>query len=307
VNKKVLFLNGNSSMEFYNNERNKYKNITATSIFKSNSIFNRILRKFILIVRLPNFFVFFDDWKRNIGDYDLFIISSSIYSLEIAKYIRKRSNKTIIHWYWNPVIREIKPNKLKSDDSEIFSFDQDDCKQYGMNYISTYYFSSIQLPQNEITNDIYFMGADKGRISKLLDLKKAFKDQRLKVEFLITKSSNSKKVENYTFHPRIPYAEVLEGISKSRAILDYVQVGQTGMSQRPMEAIFHKRKLITNDVNICKYDFYEKNNIFILGKDDMAGLNKFINSPYVDIEKEIISKYDFGNWLDQIKRQINTI
>lgn len=302
--KKVLFLNGSSKTEFYNTERNKYKNVTAAGIFKNNSLLSKIIRRLIISLGLPILFLFFDDWRQNVDDYDLFIISTSIYSKEIARYIRKTSNKRIIHWYWNPVITEVKPDKIRSNDCEMWSFDKDDCNKYHMNYIPTYYLSSIKLPTKEISNDIYFIGADKGRINQLLDLKELFEKQGLKTEFIITKSPNSKEIENYAFHPRISYPQVLDGISRSRAILDYVQVGQNGMSQRPMEAIFHRKKLITNDINICNYDFYNRNNIFILGQDDISSLNEFISTPYADIDKEIIEKYDFANWLDQIQIQI---
>lgn len=297
MTKKILFLNGSYRTEFYNSERNKYKDVIATSIFKSNSLLSKILRRFILIFKLPSLFVLFDDWKRNIGDFDLFIISSSLYSLEIAKYIRKRSDKTIIHWYWNPVVDDIKPEKIRGYDCKIFSFDLEDCRNYGMNYIHTYYFSTIKLPENEIIYDIYFIGADKGRIHKLLELRKIFEEHKLITKFHITKSSGSKNVGDYMFQSKISYAEVLEDISKSRAILDIVQIGQTGISQRPMESLFFKKKLITNDFNICKYDFYNNNNIFILGKDDINELRAFIKSPYVDISKKIVEKYDFGNWV----------
>lgn len=306
MNKKVLFLDGYDRTGYYNNERNKYGNVTATSIFLNKSILRKMLSRLVILLKLPGLSILFDDWKRDIDDYGLFIIPASIYSLEIAKYIRKRSNKRIIHWYWNPVSsEETRPDKISGYDCDLFSFDQNDCKKYGMNYVSTYYFSSIQFPENIINNDIYFIGADKGRVNKLLDLKKTFEDQGLKVKFHITKSSNSKKVKKYTLQPQILYAEVLEEIAKCRAILDIVQVGQAGMSQRPMEALFHNKKLITNDVNIDKYDFYNRNNIFILGKNDISGVREFINSPYVIVDKEIVEKYDFKNWLNQIQKQIS--
>ncbi len=299
---KVLFLNRKSATEFYNNERNKYPNVTATNIFRRTGPLGHLLRKSLATLRLPGLSFFLNDWKHHIADYDLFILSASRYSREIAKYIREKSDKKIIHWYWNPVsTTDVKPDKIRGYDCEFFSFDRDDCNRYGLHYTSTYYFSTIRLPENEITNDIYFLGADKGRLNQLLELKKIFEEQGLKVEFHIVKSSNSPKTENYVFQPEVPYTKVLEGISKCRAILDYLQAGQAGMSQRPMEALFHKKKLITNDIDIDKSDFYHKNNIFILGKDDIGSLKEFMNSPYIDMDNKIVEKYDFENWLKQLQ------
>lgn len=299
---KVLFLNGNLRNEFYNNERNKYKNITATNIFINNSLVVKVLRKFIVKCKLPILHILFGNWKKQLDDYNVFILSVSIYNNEIAKYINKKKiDKKIIHWYWNPVSDSIMPYYIKNDEhEELWSFDKEDCQKFNMKYLHTYYFGKIKLPIHAIVNDIYFVGADKRRLSDLLKLKKNFEDKGLKAEFHIIKSSNS--VGKYKFQPRISYEEVLKGISKSKAILDLVQIGQSGMSQRPMESIFFKKKLITNDMNICNNDFYCKDNIFIIGIDDFRNIVQFVNSPYIDIDFNIIKKYDFENWLKSISQ-----
>jgi hypothetical protein len=291
--RKVLFLSRKSEKEFYTRERNKYDGVTSTAFFQKTGFWGDILRKLS-----PS--LVFGDWKNHVADYDLFIIKASKYGLEIAKYIRARSDKKIIHWYWNPIDTDVDPDKIKGYGCEFYSFDRADCSRYGMNYIHPYYFATIQLPQNQITADIYFVGADKGRLAQLLQLKKDFEAQGLSVAYHITKKQKSPNISNYAYREAIPYNQVLEGISKCRAILDYVQAGQSGLTQRPLEALFHQKKLITNDININCHDFYNKNNIFILGKDDINNLKEFIDAPYVDIDQKIIEKYDFGNWIRQI-------
>jgi hypothetical protein len=295
VEKKVLFLSRKSNKEFYTRERNKYAGVTATAFFKANGFWGDILRKLAPAL-------VFGDWKNQVKDYDLFIIAASKYGLEIAKYIRARSDKKIIHWYWNPVDTDVNPEQIKGYGCEFYSFDQADCLRYGMNYIYPYYFATIQLPQNKITYDIYFVGADKGRLEQLLQLKKDFESQGLSIEYHITQKLKSQNTPNYAYREEIPYPQVLEGISKCRAILDYVQAGQTGLTQRPLEALFHKKKLITNDININRHDFYNHNNIFILGKDDINSLQEFLDAPYEDVNQKIIDKYDFGSWMEQIMR-----
>ena len=53
--------------------------------------------------------------------------------------------------------------------------------------------------------------------------------------------------------------------------------------------------LIDNDKNII--NFYNPNNIFILGKDDINKIKEFIDSPYIEINKDIVDYYDFEQWL----------
>ena len=60
-----------------------------------------------------------------------------------------------------------------------------------------------------------------------------------------------------------------------------------------------EKKIITNKQDINKYDFYNSNNIFILGKDCIDDLKDFIISPYKDIPYEIEKKYDLEYWVDE--------
>jgi hypothetical protein len=57
--------------------------------------------------------------------------------------------------------------------------------------------------------------------------------------------------------------------------------------------------MITNNVQVKNYDFYDDNNIFIWdGKQlDLAELLKFIHSPYRELSDEIKQKYAFSSWL----------
>ncbi|HCF38843.1 MAG TPA: hypothetical protein DER56_07285 [Thermosipho africanus] len=92
---------------------------------------------------------------------------------------------------------------------------------------------------------------------------------------------------------------MLTKIGKSKAILDILSNPNDGLSLRPMESMFHRKKLITNSLLISNYDFYRSQNIFILGEDDLNKLPEFLNSPYEDIDEELIKKYDFKSWLSR--------
>ena len=66
-----------------------------------------------------------------------------------------------------------------------------------------------------------------------------------------------------------------------------------------MEALFLERKLITNNTDIKNYDFYNHDNIFILGEDNINEIKEFINKPYKKIDQDIIDYYDFDQWLNR--------
>ena len=86
-------------------------------------------------------------------------------------------------------------------------------------------------------------------------------------------------------------------IKYSKCILDVGNNDNAGLTVRVMESLFLEKKLITNYKNIVKYDFYNKNNIFIIGVDNLEQIKDFINSPYEKIDSEKIKYYDFESWL----------
>jgi hypothetical protein len=57
--------------------------------------------------------------------------------------------------------------------------------------------------------------------------------------------------------------------------------------------------LITNDKSIVNRDFYRKENIFIIGRDEFNELPSFVSSPYLEINRKIVQKYEFEDWLNR--------
>ena len=44
-------------------------------------------------------------------------------------------------------------------------------------------------------------------------------------------------------------------------------------------------------------NFYRSENIFIYGEDKIENLANFIDTPYAEVEEEIVKYYDFDNWI----------
>jgi hypothetical protein len=83
--------------------------------------------------------------------------------------------------------------------------------------------------------------------------------------------------------------------------LDIVSKGQTGLTLRPLEALYAEKKLITNDINIKTYDFYNPNNIFVLEDNNFDKINDFLNKNYQTVDDKITEKYQFSNWIKRFK------
>ena len=91
---------------------------------------------------------------------------------------------------------------------------------------------------------------------------------------------------------------MLNYLGKSRAILHLAEGAQHGITIRIQESLIHKIKLITDDRSIEKYDFYNPNNIFILGKDDLTGLRSFLDTPYKPITSSFLEHAFYDQLID---------
>lgn len=293
TNKKFICIYKSSQFDFLFRE----KGIDAYCIFKEISFFIKPIRKIFRILKLP-LTLFYDQWKKQIKIVDTVVAFDGVPS-DILEYIKsKNPSIRIISWYWNPVSAKCVEDPKTISDSlcEKWSFDEFDCKKYGMKFNTTFYFNNIKLPVYNIKYDVFFLGLEKNRSSILHDLQNQIKTAGLIPYFYVV--DNDALEKGYKgLYPAISYNQNLLYIAQSRAILDVLQENQSGMSLRPMEALFLKKKLITTQKGIISCDFYHPDNIFIWGVDDLNNLRQFLHKPLYNVPKEIIDRYDVCNWL----------
>lgn len=234
-------------------------------------------------------------WKRDIEKYDEVILFESLYNERVAKYIkRKNPNCRLILFFWNTIMDKTRKKYLKDEYiDEFWTFDPKDAEKYGINLNSQFYTKTIKLNEKPKEIDVLFLGRNKGRKEFLLDLESKLNAKGINTNIMITENAKD----------FVCFNEYLENIEKSKVILDIVIEGQAGLTLRCMESLFFKRKLITNNKEVMKYEFYNPNNIFILEKDNFEKINEFINSKYKDIDFKIVDYYDIENWLKRFDKK----
>jgi hypothetical protein len=137
-----------------------------------------------------------------------------------------------------------------------------------------------------LKNDFYFLGAIKNRKNEIDNARCLLNGY--KCLFCIPKNS-----EEF-----ISYKENLINVEESRCLVEIVQGNQYDITLRPLEALAFKKKLITNNKHIKDYEFYDRENIFIIGEDDEHRLNSFLNSPYKEVDQYVVEKYDINFWVN---------
>lgn len=250
--------------------------LNAAIIFKPIPKLWRGVRRIWADGILPGCQLWYGEWKNNIEKYDTVIIHADVRTRTVPQFIHKvKPSMRIIYWYWNPVCSRTLPSLTKDNQIECWSFDENDCMKYGMKKNIQYYYSVQSLLKIKPQYDIYFVGHDKGRRKTIDELSAKFKEYQLICEVDLLQEKD----------PFIPYTEVQKKIAKCKAILEVNQEGQVGCTLRALEALFFRKKLITTNQNIVSEDFYNENNIFIYGKDDVEKMKEFINAPY-DVESD---------------------
>lgn len=267
------------------------------SPYLGKSLFLRILRELHFRLNLPFKSVWYN--KDNLIDNKTIFIYESLIIPDYIKWLNKKTkNNRIILFYSNPVNVSVDPNLIDNNLCEKWTVDKDDAKKYGLKlYDGGGYFKQWKVYKEIPSFDIFYVGKDKGRLKKLLNLKKQFEELGLITYFHISAGRGYKPQKDKYHKPFMPYEEVLKMLGKTKAILHLIDGCQKGITMRIAESLIHEIKLITDDKDIIKYDFYNLNNIFILGVDDMSNLPEFINSPYIRVESVFFKNPYFEDML----------
>lgn len=247
-----------------------------------------------------------------------------IYFLEYLH--RKYPQAHIVYWLRNALFVEGYRSGITPDNIQKFlelqrklgfrviTFDKGDCRKYNLLYAPQVWpMKELERQQKttekvRIKYDIFWYGKDKGRIPKVLEMKKVCDSQKLTYWFKIVKAFGKKYTSNLNWlliDDGVSYAEYVKKMLESRAVLEIMQEGQNGLTARPIEAMRLRRKLITNYKGIREYDFYCKENVFILGIDDPHNLSDFIHSPYKELPQEIINRYTMEGMIRHIYHNMN--
>lgn len=168
----------------------------------------------------------------------------------------------------------------------LTSFDPCEAERYGMACTGQYFRYPEHQPDN-IDSDCFFCGLPKDRAGTLQRLRTRLEAEGLTCDFVIP----------HTPAEKLTYPQYLDRLARTRCVIDISQKGQTGLTRRPLEALFYGKKLLTDNPEIARYDFYRPQNVFILGKDPEEQLRAFIESPLAEVPESVRAAYDVNEWI----------
>ena len=269
------------------------------------------------VIRL--FKLYFSFWLKLLFNIDLKVLSkysciimfdSSIEYIVCNVIQRNFHNKRLILYFWNKIDskREKKIHHFKSK-WQIYSYNNNDCCNFNLKYNKLFIPINNYIDKNisEIKQDVFFIGRNKGRIDELLKIITKFKE--ISVSYKVICVMKDKKHIKYYGEiiqtDTIPYEEVILEILSSKAILSiYNDNTDDVMTLRELEALFLKKKLITNNIMIKKQDYYHPNNIYIIdysASNIFEGFKDFLEKPFTIIDDDILKSYSIHSWIQRFE------
>jgi len=320
-NKNILFI----SPEFFNYHKyikRKLESFGAKVDFFNErpTINSKTLNHFLNNIpkHIYSLFVkrYFDKMLKKNKEYDyLFLIRGEVIPEEFIKKLKnKHRNIKLIMYQWDSINNN--PNVLNIIDyfDFVYSFDyKDSILNKTVKFRPLFFIDPYKNIKKRFTSiDVLFIGSyhsDRLKIIKEINnecerLNLSFYNHLYlpKISFLKKKYLEREFNDGFEWfnNNKLNEKQIINLISKSKIILDIQHPDQTGLTMRTIEAIGAKKKIITTNHNIKKYDFYNKNNINIIDRNNIQIKEQVLSSNYKELPKKIYKKYSLEFWLKEI-------
>lgn len=185
------------------------------------------------------------------------------YSRGFLQYLHRNYPKAkLCFMYLNPVTRLIYTKVQKVEDclDAVITFNEKDAKKYNLSLCQNQpYKLPLYKDEGIPASDVFFIGADKGRLPKLIAIYEKLVNAGLKCDFHIVGVPAEKQQYNddIVYNKKIPYSEVLARVYATRCVLEVLQNNEDYLSIRTLEALQYHRKLLTESKCSKKFDFYD--------------------------------------------------
>ena len=178
-----------------------------------------------------------------------------------------------------------KLERVKEFYDHIITFNEADSQKYGFEVVDIHGYSKNQVPDNASIkeSDLFFVGADKGRLPLLLDIYDRCRELNLVCDFYIVGVDSDKQQEKdgIVYNHYLSYMEVLQHVKKTNCVLEILEGDCNYSSIRTTEALVYDKKLITTSNVVKNASYYSPSQILCIEN---------INDINLDFFKMAISK-----------------
>lgn len=201
------------------------------------------------------------------------------------EYLKKKYTNSKSVYFFQDLIRTHRNTDIfyiKKIFDLVISFDPKDVTQYNLEYFSLVNSKcKFDLDSNLKQSDIFFLGAAKNRLYNIISTYEKLKEKGFICDFYITgvKTINQKYIDDIHYVQNMSYLNNLKHIVKTNCILEIMQQGGHGFTQRMVEAIVYDKKIITNNPQVKSAPFYNHSNILAFENlDDISNNQLFFEN-----------------------------
>lgn len=273
--------------------------------YRDYNLFMRCIREIWFKLNLPKKKLWYNPTIKK-STAKIYFVKDPLMTVEFLSWLRyeKKDARILLDFDNRVGTTTINPNDVRDSSIEKWSYDPDDCCQYGMNLKPNGYFDCYKIKEKkEPIYDVIFVGRDKGRAEKLFQLEDALKKYGLKTYFRISPNRSYLRYKKRFYRPVISYTKYLDLLAKSKAVLNLMPEGQKGITMRDYEAVFNGVKCITNNSAIKTFKLYHPSRFFVLGIDDLNRITDFISEGFEKVSDEELSEYKLDK---SIYKMVNT-
>lgn len=322
ANKKILFL----SVRTFNLEveiKNKLEELGAQVTYyderpANNNFIKGIIRlkRSLVQKRIDMYYkTILVDTAKIKFDY-LFVNRGEIVPAFFLEELKKaQPNCQFVFYTWDSFTNHAHPITILKYFDRIFTFDSDDAVKYKINFRPLFYLDGYKYIKNSSSLQSKY---------NLLFLGTAHSD-RYKISSTLVDYCNQNRLSSFCYyymHGRLVYLykkifdhsfkefdykklsftslntkQILELYKDSDVILDINHPGQKGLTMRTFESIGAGKKMITTNIEIKKYSFYNPNNIHVIERENIQISKSFFESNYKNISEETYNRMSIEGWL----------
>ena len=239
-------------------------------------------------------------------------ITSRLVSMIKCNLLKNEGKSYLYYWDSISVLRDDE-NRRKFFDA-IYTFDNIDYdnNKDTMKFLPLFYCDEYYVKNDIDNSDVDLRTIGSYKYNRYFEIKEIIKrNPNVKIDYilyakyivyihkLIRKKYKDVDVNSFVYKS-LSREEIMKLYTKSKAVLDIPFKGQNGLTMRTFECLAMKKKIVTTNKNIEKYDFYNPKYIYILDTDNYKLPDKEWFDEKIEWPNEIIMRYSIGKWLENI-------
>ena len=235
----------------------------------------------------------------------------------LEEFIRLQPNCKRIFYTWDSFGNHSHGLKILDYFDKKFTFDKKDAEKYNIGFRPLYFTDKYREIYNSDTVkniDLLFLGtahSDRYIISnQIADWCKdnnlvAYNYYYMQGKFVYYyKKFFDSSFKTFDFKKLsfkgLTVDEIVQLYDRSNVILDISHPGQSGLTMRTFEAIGAGKKLITTNMNIREYPFYNTKNIFLIDRNKLELEKSFFDHQYESLDSKLYEKCSIDGWIEDL-------